>query len=240
MNSERIEAILAAVQGSDILNIGCVGHYIPYTDEETKRWLHHQLCVRYPRANVVGLDIDQPNLDRMRQMGFKSELGDAHHLKYESCFDTIILGELIEHLQNPGECLVGCRRALKPGGRIIISTPNVFSVMLGLMYLKNFDTAFNPEHVVWFCPQTLRTLIERSGLVVTQLQFVDDLAPDVVRAPLYRAYAYCWTAIRGLLPRKYKNTMVAVCAAIVQESVSPPGIQRPLLAGMSAPSELPG
>lgn len=240
MKSERIEAILAAVQGQEILNLGCVGHYVPSTAREIDRWLHYQLCVRYPDSHILGIDIDRPNVDRMRQLGFSAEVGDAHQLTYESSFDTIILGELIEHLQNPGACLEGCRRALKPGGRIIISTPNVFSVMLGLMYLKNFDRAFNPEHVVWFCPQTLRALAERSGLAIRKLTFVDDLAPDIIPDSLYRAYAYCWTAVRPLLPHKYKNTIVAVCAGTDQDAIASSAAALPELAGIPMPSQVAG
>ncbi|MGC1201830.1 MAG: class I SAM-dependent methyltransferase [Candidatus Acidiferrales bacterium] len=211
MNDERIEAILSAVKGPDILSLGCVGHTLPSTEQETVHWLQLHLQQRFPQASILGLDIDQANVERMHSMGFKAELGDAHHLTFESQFDTIVLGELIEHLESPGECLAGCKRALKPGGRIVISTPNAFSVMLGLMYLKNFDKAFNAEHVLWFCPQTLRTVLARCGLDLVQLEFVDNLAPELISAKSYRAFAYSWRGIRRLLPKRYRNTMVAVC-----------------------------
>ena len=83
--------------------------------------------------------------------------------------------------------------------------------MLSLMYLKNSDRAFNAEHVAWFCPQTLRTLVERFGFRIESFGFVDDLAPDVVQDMPYRVFAYTWLAVRWLFPRRYRNTMVAVC-----------------------------
>jgi len=224
MRRDRIEAILAAVEGRDILNLGCVGHTIPFTEKEKERWLHYRLCASFPDANVVGLDLDQPNVKCMRQMGFNAEIGDAQDLAYVSKFDTVILGELIEHLQNPGACLVGCAKVLKPGGRIVISTPNAFSVMLGLMYLKDFDKAFNSEHVVWFCPQTLRALLERCGLRLKQLSFVDDLAPDIDPVLLYRVFAYSWLSIRWLLPERYRNTMVAVCEPMLSDQIGSPAV----------------
>lgn len=217
MKSERLEAILSAVKGSDILNLGCVGHRVPQTEAEKDHWLHHQLCLRFPHARVKGVDIDEANVERMQKMGFDAEIGDAHDLKYGACFDTVIVGELIEHLQSPGECLAGCRRALRKGGRIVVSTPNAFSVMLGLMYLKDFDRAFNPEHVVWFCPQTLKTLVERCGLGLTEIEFVDDLRPDIDPVLLYRVFAYSWLGVRRAVPRRYRNTMVAICEPVPVE-----------------------
>jgi SAM-dependent methyltransferase len=214
MKSQRIQAVISAVKPPNILNLGCVNHRLPSSASEEAYWLHHQLSISFREANLLGVDIDTSNVLQMRERGYTVEVGDAHRLQYESRFDTIILGELIEHLQSPGECIAGCMRALKPGGRIIITTPNAFSIMLGIMYLKDFDQAFNREHVMWFCPQTLRAFVERCGLRITQFKFVDELEPDVTPAPLYRIFAYSWYATRWLLPRRYRNTMVAVCEPV--------------------------
>jgi SAM-dependent methyltransferase len=234
VNLERIEAILSVVKGPDILNLGCVGHSLPARPKEKAHWLHVQLTERFPGARIVGLDNDASNVERMREMGFDAVLGDAHGLTYVSCFDTIVVGELIEHLQNPGECLEGCRRALKPGGRIILTTPNAFCAMLGLMYLKNFNRAFNAEHVLWFCPQTLHSLAERCGLRIVKFDFVDDLAPEITRSNAYRLFAHLWMWMRWLLPRRYRNTMFAVC-----ESSSSPTCLEAAKAG-ARPVGLPG
>jgi SAM-dependent methyltransferase len=211
MKSDRIEAILAEVRGDDVLNLGCVNHSIPSTDGEKERWLQHKLHERFPKANLLGLDIDRENVARMREQGMNVEVGDAQRLSYLENFDTIILGEIIEHLENPGACLEGCRRALKPGGRIILSTPNIFCVMYMLMYLKNYDRAFNSEHVAWFCPQTLRAMVERCGLRIESFRFVDDLAPDVVTDLPYRLFTHVWLGVRRMFPQRYRNTMVVVC-----------------------------
>jgi SAM-dependent methyltransferase len=211
VHSERIEAILQEVSGVDILNVGCVNHSIALTEGERDRWLQLKLSERFPKANVLGLDIDEQNVARMRAQGMNVEVGDAQHLTYHEEFDTIILGEIIEHLENPGACLEGCRRALKQGGRIILSTPNIFCVMHMLMYFKNYDHAFNVEHVAWFCPQTLRTLVERCGLRIESFRLVDDLAPEVVADLPYRLFAYAWLGVRWIFPQRYRNTMVAVC-----------------------------
>jgi SAM-dependent methyltransferase len=219
VHSERIEAILQEVSGVNILNVGCVNHSIALTEGERDRWLQLKLSERFPKANVLGIDIDKENVARMRAQGMSVEVGDAQRLTYCEKFDTIILGEIIEHLENPRACLEGCRRALKPGGRIILSTPNIFCVMHMLMYFKNFDHAFNSEHVAWFCPQTLRTLVERCGLRIESFEFVDDLAPDVVSDLPYRLFTYAWLGVRWIFPQRYRNTMVAVCVPSEEREV---------------------
>jgi len=48
---------------------------------------------------------------------------DAHHLPLAAEFDVAISFETIEHLIDPDLFLDGIRRALKPGGLLMISTP---------------------------------------------------------------------------------------------------------------------
>jgi 2-polyprenyl-3-methyl-5-hydroxy-6-metoxy-1,4-benzoquinol methylase len=211
LSNERIRALLQEVRGPDILHVGCVNHKVPESSAERAQSLHHQLCRSFAAANVLGLDIDATGVERMKQMGFRVELGDAHNLKFNACFDTVLAGELIEHLQNPGEFLEGAARALKPGGWLVLSTPNVFSVMLNLMYWKNYDRAFNPEHALWLCPQTLRELLRRYGFCIHKLDFVDDLEPALVSSWFYRVFAHGWMGARVLLPRRFRNTMVVAC-----------------------------
>jgi 2-polyprenyl-3-methyl-5-hydroxy-6-metoxy-1,4-benzoquinol methylase len=208
--NERIRAIFREVRGPDILHVGCVGHKVPQTPTEESHSVHFQLCKQFGQAQVLGLDIDLAGLQEMRQKGFNVVEGDAQNLNFDAAFDTILAGELIEHLQNPGQFLEGCGRALKSGGRVVISTPNAFSVMLAVMYFKNYDRAFNPEHVVWFCPQTLREIVKRCGFSVAGLYFVDDLEPELVSSRFYKAFVLAWKGIRPLFPTHYRNTMVAV------------------------------
>ncbi len=42
----------------------------------------------------------------------------------DNSFDCITAGELIEHLENPEKFIKECKRILKQGGVLIITTPN--------------------------------------------------------------------------------------------------------------------
>lgn len=88
------------------------------------------------------------------------------------------------------------------------------------MYLKNFDHAFNAEHVMWFCAQTRRTLVERCGLRIESFTFVDDLAPDTSQELPYRLFSNLWFGTLRLFPLRYQNTMVAVCAASEKQELA--------------------
>lgn len=202
--SERIERILSRVREPSVLNVGCVG------EAETRFELHRELCESFPGACVRGIDTNREGVEQMRARGYDVLVGDAEALPSAGEFDTIVAGELIEHLANPGRFLAGCARTLRPGGRLVLSTPNPFSVMHSLMYLKSRGGAFNGGHACWFCPQTLRQIAALCGLRVVELSFVDDLLPERVESKWYRFFAYGWKLARRLLPRRLRNTLVAV------------------------------
>jgi len=172
--------------------------------------MHLQLCRAFPQAEIIGIDTNHAGLQEMKQKGLNVLFGDAENLEFGARFDIIVAGELIEHLSNPGRFLEGCRKSLKPNGQVILSTPNSFSPMYSLMYLKNFTRAFNPEHTLWLCPQTLNQIAERCGFRVTKILFVDDLQPEIVSSRWYRAFSWAWKLIRVLLPKRLRNTIVAV------------------------------
>ena len=204
MSNERIEQVLRELAGSHILHVGCVGQ------AEGKYHLHLELCSRLPSSQVLGLDVDHPGALELKRQGCRMLVADAQRLPLKAAFDTIVAGELIEHLSNPGEFLEGCRRALRPRGRLVITTPNPFSLMYGLMYLKNYKSAFNHEHALWLCPQTIEALAQRCGFHVEKLTFVDDLTPEGATSRWYRAFAYVWQCLRWCVPQRFRNTILAV------------------------------
>ncbi len=68
-------------------------------------------------------------------------------------FDVIACLEGIEHLQNPYAFMGECRRILRPGGRLILSTPNIHKLTSRLKFLlggfvNSFPRPLN-EHRDW-------------------------------------------------------------------------------------------
>jgi SAM-dependent methyltransferase len=210
-NNDRLLALLAEVRGPDVLHVGCVNHQLPETVWGLRNHLHYQLCAAYPDLHILGLDLEPKGIAQLRERGFEVVEGDAHRMPFEAQFDTVLAGELIEHLNNPGLFLECCARALKPGGRLVLSTPNVFAPMFALMYAKNYDRAFNVEHTQWFCPQTLKELLRRYGFEIRQQMIVDDLCPEFVSSIPYKVFGYTWKVVRTFLPKRFRNTMVVVC-----------------------------
>lgn len=72
----------------------------------------------------------------------------------DETFDTILISEVLEHLEEPKEALRECLRLLKPGGKILLSTPMVWTLHE------------EPRDFYRFTPYGLRHLLESAGFSV--------------------------------------------------------------------------
>lgn len=91
-------------------------------------------------VNVVGLDIDQPSLDKAKDgLDYLDQLqphtsgvtefiqGSAYDLPFpDDSFDAVICSEVLEHLQDYPKVISEIRRVLKPGGKLAITVPHAW------------------------------------------------------------------------------------------------------------------
>jgi len=207
----RVAAVLSEVRGHRVLNVGCAGHARPDTTARRARWLHGALVAC--GYSVLGIDVDEGQLEWMRAEGHEVLELDAQRLdELDESFDTIVAGELIEHLENPGLFLEACRRRLTEAGRLVLTTPNAFGPLYWLTYASSGGRAANPEHTCWFDGQTLSELLRRSGYRVERTHHVDDLRTDAASSAGYRAFAAAWGGARRVVPARFRHTIVVTAA----------------------------
>ena len=101
--------------GRDVLDVACGVGY-------GSQWL-----AKNGAKSVLGIDIADDAIEHARQNYFhqavKFEVADALELEFEGTFDVITCFEFIEHVEDQRRVLDGIKRALRPSGLLIISTP---------------------------------------------------------------------------------------------------------------------
>jgi len=203
----RTDVILKWVKGPGVLDVGCTGHSV---EIGSPSWLHGRLRAQFP--SVAGIDVSTENIDALKRHGFANlHVQSAESFELPEKFDTIVAGELIEHLANPGLFLQQARKHLKPAGRLVLTTPHPFSLFdITYALLKFPKTCQNAQHACWFCPQTMSELVKRTGLRMEHFELIDDYSPDSPSRP-YRAFVALRRGLGFLLPRLLtKNAMLFV------------------------------
>jgi SAM-dependent methyltransferase len=114
--------------------------------------------------SAEGTEVDAEAAAHARtEHGLTVHLGPLETLGFpDGAFDAVVMNHVIEHVHDPVSLLKECRRILRPGGRLIVVTPNAMS--LGHRMLKaDWYALEHPRHLCLFSRITLRECAERAG-----------------------------------------------------------------------------
>lgn len=106
-------------------------------------------------------------------------------------YDFILFGDVLEHLVHPEIVLAAISQRLKPGGRIIVSLPNIafagnrLSHLFGRWDYRDYGI-LDRTHLRFFTKRTMARLVEGAGLRVRRVEGYVGLHkyPWIVREPL--------------------------------------------------------
>lgn len=153
--------------GTRVLDVGCGNGFTA-----------GQFAAR--QCAVVGIDLSESGIDiaRATYPGARFEVlaADEHVLEKLAAppFDLVISTEVIEHLYDPRSFVRGCWSALRPGGRLILTTPYHGYLKNLLLALANrqdshADPLWDGGHIKLWSRRTLSRLLAEGGFV--NLQF---------------------------------------------------------------------
>jgi 2-polyprenyl-3-methyl-5-hydroxy-6-metoxy-1,4-benzoquinol methylase len=91
-----------------------------------------------------------------------------------SGFDVIASFHVIEHVDSPSQFVRAAAERLKPGGLIVLETPNIES--LAFKIFRSKWRQFIPEHYFFFDPATIRTLLNQNGMAAGPTKMVGKYA----------------------------------------------------------------
>jgi 2-polyprenyl-3-methyl-5-hydroxy-6-metoxy-1,4-benzoquinol methylase len=114
-----------------------------------------------------GLDLSPFAVEKARQYVPQATIfeGTLESLPIQEAFDVIVMSQVLEHVPQPVATLQRCLDLLLPGGRLIISIPNVVS-WESRVFGKYWVGLDIPRHLVHFPEAVLRRLLANLGLSV--------------------------------------------------------------------------
>jgi hypothetical protein len=175
---DRVSFLTELARGKRIVHLGCLDH-LPLIEEKIKRkqWLHKELSEA--AASCVGIDIDEEaGKFVMEKLGVKNVLisdftQQALPSVTSTSWDYAILGELLEHIDNPVSFLSSIRERYSSCiDRIIVTVPNAWTRTTIAMASKSIEI-INSDHRYWFTPYTLTKVLHQSGIDTEALHFAN-------------------------------------------------------------------
>jgi hypothetical protein len=203
-HADRNEIVIEICRGKRVLHIGACDSPHSLEKLELSTLLHTKITD--VASECLGIDIDRKSIDLLRDKGVNNiEFRDMYDLdKSKFDADVIVLGETIEHLVNPGECLASLHRYMGDSAQLIVSTPNCLGLWLFTQALRNFEK-IHDDHQIGFTLGLLSQHLHRSGFEIHQFYFT-FLPRDKTHW-----WRHCWRRIARFRPG-LAETLCVICS----------------------------
>jgi 2-polyprenyl-3-methyl-5-hydroxy-6-metoxy-1,4-benzoquinol methylase len=156
------------VKPSDtVLDVGFLGQGV---QEGDANWPH--TILKNTARHVYGIDLEITDKHKNNPNYMAAS---AEDFNFHTTFDVVFAGDLIEHLSNPGLFLTCVKKHLKPGGILILTTPNTFNLFNLTEKLTKKEPTTNPDHTFYFNNKVLRQLLDKNGMNVKQVDYLYSL-----------------------------------------------------------------
>ena len=175
----RIKVVRTHARDKKVLDLGCVSHHFDFSRD---KWLHqHVVDVA---AECVGADYNEAGVKQLNEAGYDAVhvdiTGDISALIERGPFDVVVAGEIIEHLPAPQALLDMAEKVLRPGGELLVTTPNPYAPHRQRAAVTG-KTWENVDHVIYAFPSGMAEMADRAGLVLSRFGTVGWPAPTNLR-----------------------------------------------------------
>jgi SAM-dependent methyltransferase len=152
----RLDQVERLMPPGLMLEIGCAAGYF-LQEARLRGW------------QVSGVELSPMMRKRAQQLlGCRIFESLAQAAACAKAFDCVAMFEVIEHLNDPLGFMRQVRETMKPGGVLLLSTPN-FGAPQALRDPNNYHWFSPPAHVSYFIPSTLRNCVEQAGFESVQV-----------------------------------------------------------------------
>ena len=156
---------VAAAQGNFSLALAEAGYQVTWND------------LRADLADYVKLKYDRGAIEYAP--------GNVFDLGFRECFDVVLITEIIEHVAHPDQFLAKVAGLVKPGGFVVMTTPNGAYIRHGLPKFSDFpdpsvfeSEQFKPNadgHIFLLHVDEIEPLAHKAGLIVEEIRLSTNL-----------------------------------------------------------------
>jgi hypothetical protein len=176
LKSKLVERI---VRGKKVVHIGCVDDHFEMIQYKKEKGFYLHDIISSVATECIGIDINEQLVERLREAYGINNIAIANVERLQdirmdgiskqallanlATFDTIILPDLIEHLNNPGDMLASLKAIFSPQAKIYICTPNPFFISNFILTLFRREI-YSPFHTFYFTTESMAVLLGRYGI----------------------------------------------------------------------------
>ncbi len=198
---DEVAGILQALMPEDVrvLDVGCGTGSVAVIANRNKR------------NSVLGIEPDAARAKVAASRGIDTTCDylDPQFIAEKGPFDVIVFSDVLEHLASPDEMLDLAATALKPGGIMLVSVPNVahWSIRLKLLFGRFDYTDFglcDSTHLRWFTRKTIQALVAAHGFEILDTRYTAGTGLSVYGSRFFR-----------VIPKELRLSSIRACTKIL-------------------------
>lgn len=177
---DRIPFVVDRARGQRVIHVGFADAGYREFHVEEEQWLHEHLAG--VARELVGIDLDAEGVAEAVAQGHEAYAADCCDVAAITALDvppaeTVIAGEIIEHLDDPGAFLDAMHVLCAPDGVLVITTPNAYGWVNPAALLAGYEVN-HPDHIAMYTWRTLSQMLRRHGWeIVETATFVPSVKP---------------------------------------------------------------
>lgn len=153
-----------------VLELGCATGYMTKYLKEKKH------------CSVVGVEKNRYAAAKARKYAWRVIAGDLNSQKIwrtvreNGPYDVVFASSVVEHLEDPWDILSRIFRVLKPGGKLILTVPNIafwrarIRLLLGTWEYEEYGI-FDRTHTKFFTVYSMRMALKSAGFTVLEERY---------------------------------------------------------------------
>jgi SAM-dependent methyltransferase len=171
-------------ENATVLDVGCsTGYYGAYVKE-------------YKHCKVFGIEVSNDKIEAAKVLDgvYSFDLdGEWPKSVYERVYDVVFLGDVIEHLKDPGAALQKILPLLSPSGSVFISTPNIAHIstrleLLGGGFEYESMGILDNTHLKYFTLNSLTNIVHNAGYEIIRIDSSESDYPREVIESILTKY----------------------------------------------------
>jgi 2-polyprenyl-3-methyl-5-hydroxy-6-metoxy-1,4-benzoquinol methylase len=156
-------------------------------------------------CKVAGTELSHAGAEAARAQGLQVSEGEIWEAEFPAaCFDVVTCWHVIEHASDPLRVAEEMHRVLRPGGWLVVATPNLGDHIFRAAYLlvrgrrpRLCEPGERELHLFHFSAQTLRALFASAKFEAIQVGFDRGAAAEWGKRRV-NDLAYAWFCLTGL------------------------------------------
>lgn len=170
------ELLMSLVKDKKVIHFGCVDDNKRIIEYKIKRGFYLHKQVTEASKNTIGIDLNKGAFPFLKKLGIDNVYyGDVED---PSTFDidkrklkqaeVLLIPDLIEHLNNPGNMLEGIKKYFNPNIKVYILTPNPAAWYNSAATLLNREI-YTDYHTIYFTTESMKILLDRYGFKINKI-----------------------------------------------------------------------